>query len=269
MIGRYLVLGIAFALFGVAQSSFTDNNSQRVTVRLVGCDDCSSNSIKVSMWDEAEHDEIPALAEQSGQNLTLRLAPGYYRLFVHTQRCGGDPFVGVLPQRDRIAYVKVHCSKPSYLGGRLVDAARGLAGAIPREVASIVALPAEVYPDPSEPAEAATIYNGAYYLDETNCRFCVLEVTLKNGKKVRLAARAGQKNFSFTERDISASDLLSGVPPDESPFNSPEALVEGPAQTIWALDPLGNRVDVFGPGKSFRSINLPTPFADAGEIVRY
>ena len=266
-IGRHLVLGIAIALLGTAQPSVTDNGSQRVTVKLVGCDDCSSSAINVSLWDETQDDEIAVPAKQSGADLTLRLAPGYYRLLISTQRCGGDPFVGVLPQRDRVAYVKVRCSKSHYSSGRLVDAARGLAGAIPQAAASIVALPAEVYPDPAKPVNAATIDNGAYYLDETDCRFCVLEVTLRNGKKVRLAARAGQKNFSLTVRDISARDLLNGVPADESPFNSPEALAEGPAHTIWALDPLGNRVDVFGPGRSFRSINLPTQFADAGQII--
>jgi hypothetical protein len=103
MIKRYLVLGIAFMLLGVVQPS-TDSGSQRVAVMLVGCDDCSSNSIKMSLWDETEHDEIPVPSKQSGQDLTLQLAPGYYRLFIHTPQCGGDSFVGVLPQRDRIAY---------------------------------------------------------------------------------------------------------------------------------------------------------------------
>ena len=71
----------------------------------------------------------------------------------------------------------------------------------------------------------------------------------------------------MVRHDVSHGALLDGVSVRGSPFNAPETLVEGPSRSIWVLDRLGNRVTVIAPHRPPREIDLPSPFADAGDII--
>ncbi|HEY5425746.1 MAG TPA: hypothetical protein VIJ77_04275, partial [Candidatus Tumulicola sp.] len=120
----------------------------------------------------------------------------------------------------------------------------------------------------SEQAIAATISHGAYYFDEANCQNCVLELRLTNGRAARLGiSLRTDRNFGLVRNDLSGAAVQQGIAVSGSPFNAPENLVEGPNRSIWILDRLGNRVAAIGPDNRCHEYELPTPFADAGDIV--
>ncbi len=116
-------------------------------------------------------------------------------------------------------------------------------------------------------AITGTIAEGAYYFDEANCQNCVMDLTLDSGKRARIAESLDDENFALSRLDISDEAVRRGTAVRGSPFNSPETLVQGPSSSIWVLDRLGNRVAVIEPGRGCREYDLPTPFADAGDII--
>ncbi|MEO6835486.1 MAG: hypothetical protein ABI231_06215 [Candidatus Tumulicola sp.] len=113
-----------------------------------------------------------------------------------------------------------------------------------------------------------TVHSGAYYFDETNCGYCVLRLTLRDGTTGTLGVNMmSASNFTLTRHNVSRAALSQAKLVRGSPFNAPEKLVQGPKGTIWSLDRLGNRVAVIGPGLRPHEYDLPTPFSDAGDIV--
>jgi streptogramin lyase len=113
-----------------------------------------------------------------------------------------------------------------------------------------------------------TIVDGAYYFDEVNCIKCVLQFSFRGAKTSRIGVSlSGTENFSLTRHDVTKAALVEGASVLGSPFNAPETLVEGPSKSIWVLDRLGNRVALIAAGRTPREIELPSPFADAGDIV--
>ena len=73
--------------------------------------------------------------------------------------------------------------------------------------------------------------------------------------------------FGLFRRDLSSGAIAQGQRVHGSPFNAPETLVQGPQGSIWALDRLGNRVAVIGPGTAVHEYELPTPYSDPGDII--
>jgi streptogramin lyase len=243
---------------------------QRVTIQIMGCTDCAVKSPGVGVWDESINaPAAPAVSNRTENGFTLTIPPGYYDVHVRSASCGGDRFLAVLPGYDRRFDLRVRCGiqnnhgrKIAYV--RLVDAARGLAGRIPQYATAASMWPA----DGKESPIAATLDRGAYYFDEVNCSDCVLQFSLPNGRESRLAFKLNDTlNFSLVRYDVPKAALLDGVSVRGSPFNAPETLIEGPARSIWILDRLGNRVALIAAHESPREIDLPSPFADAGDIV--
>jgi streptogramin lyase len=242
---------------------------QLVRVYLIGCADCAFKPPGVSIWDESINAPIPPkVSGRTNDGFTLSLAPGYYDVNVRSTSCNGERFLGVLPHHDRFFELRVRCvdRRNSHILGyvRLTDAARGLAGTAPPFANAIAMWPA----DGDERPVAGTLDGGAYYFDEVNCSDCVLEFSLTSGKRSRIGVSLhGSENFSLVRHDVTDGVLLDGVSVRGSPFNAPETLVEGPSQSIWILDRLGNRVDVISPRQPPREIDLPSPFANAGDII--
>lgn len=113
----------------------------------------------------------------------------------------------------------------------------------------------------------ATVDRNAFYFDEATCLHCVLQFSLAGGRVSRIAVTLHRDHFSLAQHDVTAAELQAGFSVKGSPFNAPETLVEGPDASIWVLDRLGNRIAVIAADKSIRDIELPTPFADAGDII--
>lgn len=258
MTARSIILSLALLSMGVWPGG---GGTVRVTVHLIGCSECRSRSPGVSVWDKAQDAEIaPQVSGRNADGFVLALPPGYYRVFLRGKVCNADPFLGLLPHRDRRFDVTMRC-RPSI---RLVDGMRGLAGDVPSSVRSISMWPA----DGSQRPIAATISRGAYYFDEANCDECVLNLQLNNGKTARVGVDLNRaKNFTLLRSNLSEAAVQDGISVRGSPFNAPETLVEGPAISIWVLDRLGNRVAVIRPGIGCREYDLPTPFSDAGQII--
>ena len=242
---------------------------QHVIVYLTGCTDCALKPPGVSIWDESINAPLaPTVLSRNNNGFTLSLSPGYYDVNVRSASCNGDGFLGVLPHHDRSFELRVRCvnrrTKHTLGYVRLVDAARGLAGTAPALASSISMWPA----GGNERPVTATIDGGAYYFDEVNCSDCVLEFSLINGKRSRIGVSLrGAENFSLVRHDVTKAALLDGVSVRGSPFNAPETLVEGPSESIWVLDRLGNRVALIAVHRPPREIDLPSPFADAGDII--
>ncbi|HZT12715.1 MAG TPA: hypothetical protein VFA29_07925 [Candidatus Baltobacteraceae bacterium] len=244
-----------------------DAPQQRVALRLTHCTDCRKSSPAVSVWDETEGGELKASISRRDANAFLSLRPGYYRIFLDTELCRGDRYLGVLPLRDRDFDVTMKCRVVKTKGitvGRIVDGMRGLAGILPESVVSVSMRPA----DGSEDPILATLSHGAYYFDEANCESCVLDIMLPNRKTARVGVDlTSADNFSLTRHDLSLDAIGWGIRVRGSPFNSPDKLVEGPLGSIWSLDKLGNRVVEIQADGRCREYELPTQFSDAGDII--
>lgn len=241
---------------------------QHVTVRVLGCTDCGSRPPGISIWDESINaPALPVVSARTPNGFTLAISPGYYDINVENKSCNGDRFVGVLPRHDRHFDIHVRCftRHGRTLGYvRLVDEARGLAGTVPSFATAVTMWPA----DGNQSPIAATLDGGAYYFDEVNCVECVLQFSLTGGTASRLGVRLRDwPNFSLVRHDVLETTLLQGISVRGSPFNAPETLVEGPSQSVWILDRLGNRVALIAPHAPPREISLPSPFADAGDII--
>lgn len=242
---------------------------QRVSVHFLDCADCASEAPAVSVWDESINAPlVPVVSGRIKNGFTLALAQGYYRVWARTASCNGDRFLGVLPQHERQFTLRVRCinRRTKHVLGyiRLVDEARGLAGTMPRSASAVSLWPA----DGNESPIAGTVDNGAYYFDEVNCSYCVLQFSLAGKESSRIGISLhGAGNFSLVRHDITGAALLNGIAVRGSPFNAPETLVEGPSRSIWVLDRLGNRVAVIAQEQPPHEIDLPSAFADAGEII--
>lgn len=254
----------------VATSASSLVARQRVTVQILGCTDCAVKSPGVGVWDESINAlAAPAVSNRTENGFTLTIPPGYYDVHVRSTSCGGDRFLAVLPGYDRRFDLRVRCviqNNPKRLIGyvRLVDAARGLAGGLPHSATAVSMWPA----DGSENPIAATLDRGAYYFDEVNCSRCVVQFSLRNGGESRLAISLHDThNFSLMRYDVTRVGLSDGLSVRGSPFNAPETLIEGPARSIWILDRLGNRVALIAEHEPPREIDLPSPFADAGDMI--
>ena len=268
MIQRGILLALTMLLTGATPQQ--GGVVQRVVVHVIGRADCLAHALGVRVWDESLNLPLaPAVAQRTATSFVLTLAPGYYHLFLLSKDCSGDQFVGVLPGRNRLLVVTMECDqivngKRKIVGIRMVDGARGLAGTLPDSIQSIRVWPALG----GERAIEATISNGAYYFDEINCDNCVLEIESGTGKASRLAVSLlPAQNFTLSRRNLSREEIRTGLSVRDSPFNAPETLVEGPDQSIWALDRLGNRVAEFASGRPPREFDLPTPFSNPGGIV--
>ncbi len=261
-------------LFGIVLALAWPNGAgaaprEQVVLNFSRCPECTLRAVGVSVWDEgADRPLIPEVVGRARNQVILALGAGYYRVWARTKECYGDRYLGVLPGHDRRFDVRMQCSrrekgKPiAYI--RLVDAMRGLAGTIPRSAKSVSMWPA----DGEQEATRGIVSRGAYYFDEVNCASCVVRVNLVNGSIATIGIDLKTAaNFTLSRRDISSGALTMGEAVHGSPFNAPETLVEGPEGTIWALDRLGNRVVVIGPGSRKHELELPTAFADAGDIL--
>ena len=235
---------------------------QRVTVHLVGCTDCAINPPIVSVWDARGDFQLrPLVAQRNADALVVFLRPGYYDLFLNSRNCSAERYLGVLPHHDRRFDMVLRC-KPRQIV-RIIDAMYGMGGVLPSSVRSISMRGS----GNDSKAIIGTISGGAYYFDEANCHYCVLTLSLASGKTARIAATTSRENFSFATRDISSLAVQQRLSVRGSPFNSPEKLAEGPSGSIWVLDPLGNRVAVAEARRGFHEYDLPTPFANARDIV--
>jgi streptogramin lyase len=252
---------------GSAVSHYVRPIQQRVTVQLEGCTDCALKPPGVNVWDESIDAPLaPTVSSRTKNGFILALPPGYYDIFVRSASCVGDRFLGILPHYDRHFELRVRCviSKRGRVLARLVDASRGLAGTFPRSASAVSMWPA----DGSESPMVGAIDGTTYYFDEVNCASCVLEFSLASGKRSRIGVNLhSTRNFSLIRHDVTEAALLEGVSVRGSPFNAPETIVEGPSRSIWVLDRLGNRVAVIAPNQAPREIDLPSPFADAGDII--
>jgi hypothetical protein len=236
---------------------------QRVVVHLIGCRDCAPNAVGVSMWDESsDRPIIPTVIARAANQVVLGLNQGYYRVWMRTKACTGDRFVGVLDDHNRPLALRMRCDGRVIV--RLVDGAHGLAGTIPKSAVEISMQPADGESQP----RYGTIAGDAYYFDETNCQYCVLSVKLIGGPTATIGLDLKSRDaFSLIRRDLWGSALKAATSVRGSPFNAPETLVQGPQSSVWALDRLGNRVAVIESGSHGREYDLPTPFADAGNII--
>jgi hypothetical protein len=252
------VLALSLAIGDVRAA----DSPQQVTVRIAGCDDCARSTPVLSIWDESQFTKIhPVVSDQSPNGFAVSLAPGYYDLQLATRSCQDERFLGVLAGFDRPFDVAMNCGK-SFV--RMVDYVHGLAGSLPASVQAITMHSVDGTGNPI----SGTVFDGAYYFDEANCGDCVLDLTLADGKQSRIGSTTPDRtNFSLVVDDLSQAAVTAGTSVHGSPFNAPEQLVEGPSGTIWALDRLGNRVAQVGPGQTYREYELPTPFADAADII--
>ncbi len=259
---KVAAIAAALALVLLSENGRAADSLQRVTVRLADCGDCAKSTPAVTVWDESQEAEInPAVADRGPNGFALSLPPGYYRMELETHSCQGDRYLGVLASHSRPFDIVMKCGTRRI---RLVDEIHGLAGSLPTTVRSITMQPVDGSADPI----SGTVSDGAFYFDEANCGDCVLDLTLADGKRSRIGSMAPDgDNFSLVRDDLTDAAVAVGVSVHGSPFNSPEQLVEGPSGTVWVLDRLGNRVAEIGPGQRCREFDLPTPFADAEDII--
>ncbi len=270
MAARYT---IAAMLFLTIAASYQAEPLQRVSVQVIGCDDCVAHPLGVSVWDTGQDLPItPIVSQRTAERFVLAIPAGYYQVDVTTKTCNGDRFLGVLPRRDRFFELPTRCIRPSTAKGkpqvigsvRVVDGAHGLAGSLPRPIRAMSIWSA----DGGSAPIAATISHGAYYVDELNCNRCVLALTLPDGTTAKVAmVLHDSSNFSLFRRDLTVDQIGAGKSISGSPFFTPGELIEGPHKTIWALDRLGNRVIVIYGPRSARKFDLPDPYSNPGSIV--
>jgi streptogramin lyase len=259
---RAVAIVATLALFFVSGIVCAAETQQRVTVRISGCGDCAKNPPTPNLWDESQDAEIhPTISDRDLNGFAISLAPGYYRMELATHSCQGDRYLGVLAGHNRPFDVAMICGKPSI---RIVDGMHGLAGSVPASVKSITMQPVNGREDPIP----GTVSDGAYYFDEASCGDCVLDLTLADGNRSRIGSTTpDESNFALVRDDLTEAAVSAGISVHGSPFNSPEQLVEGPSGSIWVLDRIGNRVADIKPGQRCREFDLPTPFADAADII--
>jgi len=244
----------------------------RVTVLFTSCKECSARAAGISLRGaESNAPIIPDVIERRRDRLVLSVKPGYYRVSTWiaspTENCQGERFLAVLPNHDRRFDLPVRCLlKKSNIIGFVDDVHRmhGLAGTIPAPATAAVLLDAEG----ERPNISSTLSSSAYYFDEIRCAHCVLRVTLADGSRSTIGFDfQNAPRFGLFRRDLSSGAIAQGQRVHGSPFNAPETLVQGPQGSIWALDRLGNRVAVIGPGTAVHEYELPTPYSDPGDII--
>jgi streptogramin lyase len=269
MIRRAVLLVLTLLLTGAAPQLAAVPH--RVIVKIIGCADCLVHAPGVVVLNESLNAPIASTVSQRTTNgFVLSLPAGYYDVSVRSKSCNGDRYFGTLPARDRALAMRVRCvakdkSKRTMIGFvRVVDEMRGLAGTLPDSIRSLSMWPAEGGTRPIK----AVISEGAYYFDEANCGYCVVQLNLTGGRVSRVGVSLRSAgNFTLSRRDLSSEEIRSGLSVRGSPFNAPETLVEGPEQSIWILDRIGNRVAVVAPGRRPREFDLPTPFSNPCDIV--
>ncbi len=239
-------------------------SNPKITIVFRGCTHCAADQEKLLLYKYgSRHDVISHQAwAGNGGSVSIQLSPGYYTVSYRPRGCFGERLFAVLPDHDRTVHLPLTC--PSNTLTELIDDAVGIAGSLPPGVVRARIRNASGV----DHWKDVDVENGMYYADRRSQAPNTLELFFANGDHVSIAVDAtAARNFSVFRYDVSAAMITRAKKTKGSPYNRPEKLLRGPLGTIWALDPLGNRVDIVRPDRTVKVENLPSVFAGAKSMV--